>query len=65
MKEIEYYTTEEAGAELGVTGRQVAHLCRQGRLGRKIGRNWAITKDDLDSFVRIPPGPRPKKRRKK
>ena len=45
-----YYTTEEAAAELGLTGRRVRVFCREGKLGTRIGRNWAITEKQLRKF---------------
>jgi len=57
---IEYLTTAQAAEVLKLTPDRVAQFCQQGRLGRKIGRNWAITRTDLERFRRIKrkPGPR-------
>ena len=49
-----YFSTTEAAEVLGVTPRLVNRFCGEGRLGRKIGRNWAITERDLQRFAAIP-----------
>jgi len=46
----EYLTTAEAAAELDLSEIRVRQLCQDGRLGRKIGRNWAITRSQLEKF---------------
>ncbi len=46
----EYLTTVEAAAELRLSEIRVRQLCQDGRLGRKIGRNWAITRSQLEKF---------------
>jgi len=60
----EYLNTEKAAERLGVSERRVRVLCREGRLGRRIGRNWAITAADVARFAKIPrrPGRKPKKK---
>jgi len=47
---MKIYTCLEAAAALGVTDRRVRVLCRSGRLGRKHGRAWMITDDDLKRY---------------
>ena len=56
----EYLTTREAAEFLDVSQSRVVQFCREGRLGRKIGRNWAITRAQLEAFRKIErkPGPR-------
>lgn len=56
---MKLYTCLEAAAALGVTDRRVRVLCRTGRLGRKHGRVWLITEDDIKRYQDagpIPPG---------
>jgi excisionase family DNA binding protein len=56
-----FLTTLQAAGRLGVADTYVRRLCRQGRLGRRIGRNWAITAADVEKFRRSSPlkrGPR-------
>jgi hypothetical protein len=48
--------TVDAAARLGVTEGRVRVLCREGRLGKKVGRNWIITAGDLRRFKRLPIG---------
>jgi len=50
---IVYLTTRQAATRLGLSESRVRHLCQQGRLGQKIGRNWAITETELQRFARV------------
>ena len=54
----EYYTTTEAADYLGVSVSRVVQFCQEGRIGRKIGRNWAISRDEAHRFflLRRKPG---------
>ena len=56
----EYLTTTQTAAELDLSESRIVQFCREGRLGRKIGRNWAISRAQLEAFRAIPrrPGPR-------
>ena len=51
--EIRYLTTAEAAQELGLDISRVRCFCEAGRLGRKIGRNWAISEAELEEFKTI------------
>ena len=57
---MKYYTTTEAAKLLGITDRQIRRYCVSGKLGMKIGRNWAISPDEVEAFVRAPMGRRTK-----
>ncbi len=46
-----YLTTCQAATELEVSDAYARRLCRQGRLGRRIGRNWAVTAADLRKYL--------------
>ncbi len=48
-----YLTTYEAAERLGVSDRRVRQFCLAGRLGRRIGRDWAITEAQVEKFVSI------------
>jgi len=49
----EFYTSDQAAEELGCSGRWVRHLLKIGELkGHKVGRNWIITRDDLEEYKR-------------
>lgn len=50
--QIRYLTTAEAAEALGVSDSFVRRLCRDGKLGQRIGRNWAVTKDDVERYQR-------------
>ena len=50
----EYLNTEQAAERLGLSQRRVAALCKQGRLGRWIGRGWQMTEAELARFAKIP-----------
>ena len=51
---MKYHTTDEAAKQLKLSGVMVRRYCRQGRLGERIGRNWAISQADIDRFAAIP-----------
>ena len=46
-----YVTTAEAAKILRVTDRYVRRLCSEGKLGAKIGRNYIITRENLQYFI--------------
>ena len=48
-----YLTTMEAAERLGVCQSRIGQFCRAGRLGQRIGRNWAITVAQCDKFSKI------------
>jgi hypothetical protein len=52
---MKLYTCTEAAAALGVTDTRVRVLCRSGRLGRKHGRAWIITEQDLKRYQNAGP----------
>ena len=57
----EMYTVTEAAEALELSEPRVRTLCQEGRMGRKVGRDWIITADDIES-MRDRPGPgRPRK----
>ncbi len=47
-------TVREVAAELGLSEHRVREYCREGRLGQKIGRQWLITRAQLEAFKKIP-----------
>jgi hypothetical protein len=53
------YTTATAAAKLGLCPRQVGQLARQHGLGRKVGRDWQFTNEDLRMMKRRPKVGRP------
>lgn len=58
----ELLTVADVARELGITQVTVRRYCLEGRLGRKVGRQWLVTRQQLDAFKaqRRPPG-RPRK----
>ena len=55
-------TVEEAAQELELKPERVRAFCREGRLGRRVGRQWVITREELEAFKQIPRPPgRPRK----
>lgn len=46
-----YFSTTEVGEMLGVSREYVNRLCRQKRLGRRVGRNWAISRHSLKKYL--------------
>ena len=54
-------STAEAAEVLGISEQRVRQLCAEGRMGRKVGRDWVISVEDLERN-RERPGPgRPRK----
>ncbi len=51
---MELLSVKQAAKELGVSGNRVREFCQEGRLGEKVGRQWIITRDELDKFKKIP-----------
>jgi excisionase family DNA binding protein len=50
-------TTTEVAERLGVTTTRVRQLCLEKRLPCiKAGRDWLIRVEDLEAFLRLPPG---------
>lgn len=47
-----YLTTEDAAQLLGVKPAWVRCLCRERRLGQKVGRDYVITHGDVEQFRR-------------
>lgn len=55
-------TVDEVAEELELTPQRVREFCQQGRLGRRVGRQWVITREELEAFKQIPRPPgRPRK----
>ncbi len=50
----ELLPVSEVAKELGRSEKRVREYCRQGRLGRKVGRQWVITRAELEAFKKIP-----------
>lgn len=48
---------EEAAEVIGVTPQRVRQFCREGRLGRRVGRTWIITREEAEAFADIPRNP--------
>lgn len=52
----ELFTAEQAAEELGISVQRVKQLCAEGRMGRKVGRDWVISVEDIERN-RERPGP--------
>lgn len=53
MNDHTYLTTTEAAAEIRTSEDYVARQCNAGHLlGKKVGNEWRIHKDDLEQFMR-------------
>ena len=55
------HTTATAAAALGITPRQVGHLAKLHGLGRKVGRDWQFTAEEVRTMRKRPPVGRPRK----
>jgi len=54
MSTLDLLTVNDAAEVLGVSPERVGQICRQGRLGQKVGERWVIPRDELEQFRRIP-----------
>lgn len=53
----DFVTTGEAAARLGVTPNRIRQLIRGGQMpAQKVGRDWMILEEDLESFQNQPLG---------
>lgn len=50
----ELLTVQQVAIELNRSEKRVREYCREGRLGQKIGRQWVITRAELEEFKQIP-----------
>ena len=50
---MDILTVKQVSDELGITAVTVRRYCQEGRLGRKFGRQWLITRDELEKFKKI------------
>ncbi len=42
------FSTVEAAARLDLTPGRICQICRWNGVGKKVGRDWLLTADDLD-----------------
>ncbi len=47
-------TVQEVAKELNRSEHRVREYFREGRLGKKIGRQWLVTREELEVFKKIP-----------
>lgn len=47
----ELLTTSQAAKELNVTPSRVKQMCEAGMLGQRPGRDWVISRDEIDAFL--------------
>lgn len=45
-------TVDEVAEKLDITPQRVREYCRAGRLGEKVGRQWIITEEEFERFLR-------------
>jgi excisionase family DNA binding protein len=50
----ELLTVQEVAKELNRSQHRVREYFREGRLGKKIGRQWLVTREELEEFKSIP-----------
>lgn len=46
-----YFSTTEIATMLGVSREYINRLCREKKLGRRVGRNWAISRSSLNKYL--------------
>jgi excisionase family DNA binding protein len=49
--ESKLLTTAEAADRLGLSEVRIRQLCNDGRLGRKVGRDWLFSEEELTAFL--------------
>lgn len=47
-------TVQEVAKELNRSEHRVREYFREGRLGKKVGRQWLVTREELEAFKKIP-----------
>ncbi len=52
-KQGELLTAEQAAEILGLSAVRVRVICTAGRLGHKHGRDWLITRLEVDAFAKL------------
>jgi len=52
--EDEFLTIRQVAEILGLSRQRIQQLCAQGRLGRRPGRDWVITRAELEAFKKLP-----------
>lgn len=57
----ELYTVAEAAEALELSEPRVRVLCQEGRMGKKVGRDWVITAEDIEAMKDRPGPGRPHK----
>ncbi|MEM7163585.1 MAG: helix-turn-helix domain-containing protein [Bacteroidota bacterium] len=50
----EFLTVKQVAIELERSEKRIREYCRGGRLGMKFGRQWLITRSELEAFKLIP-----------
>jgi excisionase family DNA binding protein len=50
----ELLTVQEVAKELNRSQHRVREYFREGRLGKKIGRQWLVTRKELEEFKKVP-----------
>ena len=57
----ELMNVKAVAKELRISEVRVRQLCQEGRIGSKVGRDWVITREELEAFKETPrPTGRPK-----
>ena len=51
---MELLSVKQVANELGISENRVREFCQEGRLGEKVGRQWIITRSELEAFKLIP-----------
>lgn len=54
MGGMELLSITDVAKELNLSQNRVRTFCQDGRLGRKVGHQWIITRDELEAFKKLP-----------
>lgn len=53
----DWLTVAQAAPLLGLSDSRIQRLLRAGQLrGRKLGRDWIVSRGDVEEFLALPPG---------
>ena len=49
--ELKIMTIQQVADESGLSRTWLREICQSGRLGKKVGRQWIITRDEYELFI--------------
>lgn len=49
-RNMKLYNTSEAGVLLGLSRIAIIQHCKRNNIGKKVGRDWVLTEEDIDQI---------------